>query len=372
MNRHTSQFATHRQSIWLDSISRDLLSSGTLERYIAELGITGLTSNPTIFEAAIAGSDAYDASIHLLAEAGFSGERLFFELALEDLSQAADLFRPSFAATEGVDGWVSLELSPLLASSTQSTVQAAVLLHRRAAKPNLYVKIPGTAPGIAAFEEAVFLGIPVNVTLLFSREHYLAAAEAYMRGLERRLAAGLHPKIESVASIFVSRWDVAVRKKLPSPFHNRLGIAVAMQTFKAYVELVASDRWRRLAEAGARPQRVLWASTGTKDPSAADTLYVAALVGEGTVDTIPDATLLAFADHGEIEAPMPADGGYAEAVLGEFRREGLDLVALAEQLQREGVAAFEASWQRVLASIEAKSGPSAAAMAASRAARKAD
>ena len=354
MNRNTGQFAEHQQSIWLDQITRELLQSGTLARYITEFGISGLTSNPTIFAAAIAGSDAYDASIRVLDNAGLAGEDLFFELALEDLSQAADLFRPSYAASHGVDGWVSLEVSPLLAGDADGTVQSAVRLYRRAAKANLYIKIPGTEAGIAAIEEAIFQGVPVNVTLLFSREHYLAAAQAYMRGIERRLAAGLDPRVESVASLFVSRWDVAVQKQVASPFHNRLGIAIASRTFKSYRDLLASDRWQRLAAAGARPQRLLWASTGTKDPSAADTLYVAALVGAGTIDTMPEVTLLAFAHHGKVERTMPADGGYAEAVIGEFRRKGVDDAALAEQLQREGVAAFAKSWQELLSTIQAK------------------
>lgn len=364
MNRNTSQFAAYRQSVWLDQITRGLLDSGMLARYIAELGISGLTSNPTIFAAAIAAGDAYDASIHLLDEAGLSGEDLFFELALEDLLQAADLFWPSYAASSGVDGWVSLEVSPLLAGDTDGTIQAALALHRRAAVANLYVKIPGTAAGIAAIEETIVLGIPVNATLLFSREHYLAAANAYMRGIERRLAAGLNPNVDSVASVFVSRWDVAARKQLPASFHNQLGIAMAMRTFKSYGDLLASERWRRLAAAGARPQRLLWASTGTKDPAVPDSLYVSALVGAGTIDTMPEATLLAFADHGEIKGSMPADGGYAEAVLGDFRREGLDDTALAEQLQREGVVAFTQSWHDLLASIQAKCGHSVRVAAA--------
>jgi len=364
INRNTRQITDHGQSIWLDHINRSLLQSGTLARYITELGISGLTSNPTIFEAAIAGSNAYDASIRVLDEVGLSGEQLFFELALEDLSQAADLFRPIFSASNGIDGWVSLEVSPVLADDTHGTIEAAAQLHRRAAKANLYIKIAGTEAGIVAIEEAIFQGIPVNVTLLFSREHYLAAAQAYMRGIERRLAAGLDPKIASVASLFVSRWDVAAKKQLASPFHNRLGIAIAMRTFKSYCQLLASDRWQRLAAAGARPQRLLWASTGTKDPSAADTLYVAALVGAGTIDTMPEATLLAFADHGEVERSMPTDGGYAEAVLGELRREGLDDAALAEQLQREGVAAFAKSWHNLLSSIQTKCRRSARVAAA--------
>jgi transaldolase len=354
MNSHTRQFAEHHQSIWLDDISRGLLRSGALARYITELGVSGLTSNPTLFEAAISGSNAYDSSIPVLLEAGLAGEGLLYELALEDLAQAADLLRPRYDASDGVDGWVSLEVSPLLAASARDTLAAARQLHQRAAKANLYIKIPGTAAGIVAFEAAIVEGIPVNVTLLFSREHYLVAAQAYLRAIERRLAAGLDPVVSSVASLFVSRWDVAARKQLPSPFHNRLGIAMAMQAFKAYSDLLASDPWRRLAALGARPQRLLWASTGRKDPSAADTMYVSALAGAGTIDTMPEATLLAFADHGEIERPMPADGGYADALLGEFRREGLDLEALAERLQREGVAAFAESWRKLLAVIEAK------------------
>jgi transaldolase len=354
MNPNTRQFADHRQSIWLDSISRGLLQSGTLAHYITDLGITGLTSNPTTFEAAIGTSGAYDASIQVLDDAGLSGARVLFELALEDLSAAADLLRPSYEASSGIDGWVSLAVSPLLAGDTKRTVQAAANMHRRAAKANLFIEIPGTAAGIAALEEAIFQGIPVNVTLLFSREHYLAAAQAYMRGIERRLAAGLDPKVESVASQSVSRWDVAMQRQLKLPLHNRLGIAIAMRSFKAYCELLESDRWRCLAAAGARPQRLLWASTGTKNSSAPDTLYVAALAGAGTIDAMPEATLLAFADHGEIKRSMPTDAGYAEPVLGKFRQEGVDDSALAEQLQSEGVTAFVKSWHGLLCCIQAK------------------
>jgi transaldolase len=353
MNEPTRRLHDMGQRLWLDSISRPLLRSGTLQRYIAEFSITGLTSNPTIFEQALAG-DAYDDSLRVLDAAGMVGEELFFELALEDLTQAADLFRPVFDATDGADGWVSLEVSPLLADHTAHTIQAAARLHKQAARANLFIKIPGTPEGVRAVEEVIFDGVPVNVTLLFSREHYLAAAEAYMRGIERRLAARLDPKVPSVASLFVSRWDVAVKEEISSPFHNRLGIAIAMRTYRAHRELLASDRWQRLAAAGARPQRLLWASTGTKDPAAPDTLYVQALAAPDTIDTLPEKTLLAYADHGRLGPAMPADGGYADAVLEEFRREGVDDSALAARLQREGVESFATSWHALLSRIREK------------------
>ena len=356
MNEHTRQLHDLGQRLWLDNISRSLLRSGTLQRYIDDLSITGLTSNPTIFEQAF-GGDAYDDSIHVLNATGLTGEDLFFELALEDLTQAADLFRPIFDASGGVDGWVSLEVSPLLADNTAHTIQAANRLFERAAKANLFIKIPGTPEGVRAVEEVIFDGVPVNVTLLFSREHYLAAAEAYLRGIERRLAAGLDLQVASVASLFVSRWDVAVKEEISSPFHNRLGIAMAMRTYRAHRELLASERWQRLAAAGARPQRLLWASTGTKDPAAPDTLYVQALAAPDTVDTLPEKTLLAFADHGRVGTALPADGGYADAVLEEFRREGVDDDALAQRLQREGVEAFATSWHAMLSRIAEKSSP---------------
>jgi transaldolase len=351
-----STLALHElgQSLWLDNITRTLLRSGTLARYIADLSVTGLTSNPTIFEHAIGSGESYDASIRVLDAAGLSGEALFFEIALEDLTQAADLFRPVYDASEGVDGWVSLEVSPLLAHDAANTIEAAKRLSQQAARDNLFIKIPGTSEGMRAIEEAIFDGVPVNVTLLFSREHYVAAAEAYMRGIERRLAAGRDPKVASVASIFVSRWDVAVRQVLSSPFHNRLGIAIAMRTYKAHCGLLASDRWKRLRAAGAQPQRLLWASTGTKDPAAPDTLYVQALAAPHTINTLPEKTLLAFADHGKVERALPVDGGYAEDVIAEFRREGVDDGALATRLQREGVDAFAASWQALLTRIREK------------------
>ncbi len=363
MNPNARKLHDLGQRLWLDNITRELLKSGTLARSIADLSVTGLTSNPTIFEHAIGSGDLYDDAIQSLAARGLSGEALFFELALEDLTQAADLFRPTFDASEGTDGWVSLEVSPLLVNDTAKTIQAAAQLHARAARPNLFIKIPGTPEGIPAIEQSIFDGVPINVTLLFSREHCMAAAQAYLRGIERRIKAGLDPKVESVASLFVSRWDVAVKEALQPQRHNRLGIAIAMRTYKAYRDLLASERWQRLAAAGARPQCLLWASTGTKDPAAPDTLYVEALAAPDTIDTIPDKTLLAFADHGKVGASLPADGGYAESVLEEFRREGVDDEALAARLQREGVQAFARSWSGLMARILEKSSPPAAARA---------
>src|SRR6266849_5082616 len=343
------------QSLWLDNITRDLLNSGTLKRYIDELSVTGLTSNPTIFDHAIKNSTAYDAPIREKLLKGRSGETLFFELALEDITRTADLFRPIYDRTSGVDGWVSLEVSPLLAHDTASTLAAAKDLFARAARPNLFIKIPGTKEGLPAIEESIFAGIPVNVTLLFSREHYLAAAEAFLRGIERRIDAGLNPNVGSVASVFVSRWDTSVSGKVPAALNNQLGIAVANRTYQAYRELLCSPRWQRAFNAGARPQRLLWASTGTKDPKAPDVLYVKALAAPFTVNTMPEATLNALADHGEIGAMLPHDGGNAEQELAEFTRAGVNLAALADQLQREGADAFVKSWDDLMAQIAAKS-----------------
>jgi transaldolase len=343
------------QSLWLDNINRGLLASGTLARYIEEFDVTGLTSNPTIFDLAIKNGDLYDDAIRKKALAGKSAEALFLELAMEDLIQAADLFRPVHEATAGVDGWVSLELSPLLADDTAGSIKAAAQLHARARRPNLFIKIPGTAAGIPAIEESIFAGVPINVTLLFSREHYVAAAEAYMRGIERRIAAGRDARVASVASIFVSRWDVAVKDKVPEALRNRLGLAIAMRTYKAYRELLASPRWLKLAASGARPQRLLWASTGTKDPAARDVLYVEALAAPDTIDTMPEKTLLAFADHGKVKDAMPWDGGDAEAVIAEFKRAGVDDGALAADLQREGAEAFAKSWSDLMGRIASKS-----------------
>ncbi len=341
------------QSLWLDNITRALLTSGGLKRYIDEFSITGLTSNPTIYDNAIKNSHDYDAAIQKMA--GKKDEAIFFEVALDDLTRAADLFRPINDRTNGVDGWVSLEVSPRLAYDTAGTVAAVKELHTQAARPNLFLKIPGTREGIPAIEESIFAGIPVNVTLLFSREQYVAAAEAYIRGIERRVAAGLNPRVGSVASVFVSRWDVAVTGKVPPALSNRLGIAIARRIYKSYRDLLASDRWLRLLNFGARSQRLLWASTGTKDPKAPDVLYVKALASPHTVNTMPENTLLGLADHGEIGAMLPHDGGDADRELAEFTRAGVNLDALADQLQREGADAFVKSWDDLMAQVAAKS-----------------
>jgi transaldolase len=342
------------QSLWLDNITRELLTTGTLQRYIDELSVTGLTSNPTIFHHAVKNSSAYDSAIRHKLKKGRSDEELFFELALEDLTQAADLFRPIHDRTCGVDGWVSLEVSPLLAHETASTFAAAKDLHARAARPNLFIKIPGTREGLPAIEEAIFAGVPINVTLLFSREHYLAAAEAYLRGIERRIAAGLKPDVASVASLFVSRWDVAVTGKVPQALSNRLGIAIGKRAYAAYQGVIASTRWQRVFNAGARPQRLLMASTGTKDPKASDILYVKALAAPLTVNTMPENTLKAFADHGELGAVISADGDDCEEILAQFRQAGVDIDALATRLQDEGAAAFTKSWNELMAVIGSK------------------
>ncbi len=342
------------QSLWLDNITREMLDNGLLRRYVEEFSITGLTSNPTIFDEAIGTTRAYDQGIREKAASGKSGEALFIELALEDLRRAADLFRPIFDATDGVDGWASMEVSPLLAADTSGSIAAARQIHDQARRPNLFVKIPGTPQGIPAIEESIFAGVPINVTLLFSGDQYVAAAEAYLRGIERRIAAKLDPRVGSVASLFVSRWDKAVADKVPSDLQNRLGIAIAGRTYHAYRELLASARWRKLAAAGARPQRLLWASTGTKDPKASDTLYIEALAAPDTIDTIPDKTLRAFADHGEVKGVMAEDGGDAEAMLKSFSRAGIDIDALATQLQRDGAKAFVSSWNELLTRIADK------------------
>ena len=339
------------QSIWLDNITRDLLDSGTLKRYIDELSVTGLTSNPTIFDHAVKNSTAYDAAIREKVGRGKTGEALFFELALEDLTRAAALFRGVYDRTKGVDGWVSLEVSPLLAHDTPSTLAAAKDLHARAGQPNLLIKIPGTKEGLPAIEEAIFAGVPINVTLLFSREQYLAAAEAFLRGVERRIEAGLNPAVGSVASIFISRWDVAVMGKAPDSLRDQLGIAIAKRTYRAYRTLLDSPRWQRALNAGARPQRLLWASTGTKDPKASDILYVKALAAPFTVNTMPEGTLKALADHGEVDTMLPADGGDCEEVLAQFAKAGIDVDALAAQLQDEGAKSFVESWNDLMAVI---------------------
>ena len=342
------------QSLWLDNITRDLLTTGTLRRYIDKLSVTGLTSNPTIFDHAIKNSTAYDDAIRKRLRYFGSSEPLFFELAIEDITQAADLFRPVWEETNGVDGWVSLEVSPLLAHDTAGTVAAAGELHARVGRPNIFIKIPGTREGLPAIEESIFAGVPVNVTLLFSREHYVAAAEAFLRGIERRIAAGLNPDVGSVASVFISRWDVAVMDRVLEALRDRLGIAVAGRIYKAYRELLVSPRWQRVYNAGARPQRLLWASTGTKDPGASDTLYVRALAAPFTVNTMPEGTLKAFADHGEIGRGLPADGGDCEDVLARFVEAGIDIDALAARLQDEGATSFVKSWEELMGVIASK------------------
>jgi transaldolase len=343
------------QSLWIDDITRDMLDSGRLQRYIDELSVTGLTSNPIIFEKAVGKSAWYDGAIRKLVKSGLTGEALFFELALEDLKRAADLFLPVHKRTASVDGWVSLEVSPLLAYDTKASIAEAKRLYDRAGKPNLFIKIPGTKEGLPAIEESIFAGVSVNVTLLFSSNDYLAAVDAYMKGLERRVAAGLSPDVRSVASVFISRWDRAITEKVSERLRDKLGIAVAKQAYRAYRELLDSDRWLRLESLGARPQRLLFASTSTKDPKLPDTMYITALAAPNTVNTMPDETLLAFADHGTVGSLVAADGGDSAKVLGEFASAGIDIDALGRQLQVDGAKAFVKSWQDLLRSIDGKS-----------------
>ena len=343
------------QSIWLDNITRDLLDSFTLKRYINDLSVSGLTSNPTIFDHAITHSKSYDSEIRQLVRGGLSAEALFFELAVQDLTRAADLFGPINERTAGVDGFVSLEVSPLLAYDTKATVTQAKALHKKANRRNLFIKIPGTKEGAPAIEEAIFSGVPVNVTLLFARDHYVAAAEAYLRGLERRLSAGLSPDVRSVASLFISRWDKATIDKVPQRDRDKLGAAIGQQTYKAYRDILESDRWQRLANYGARAQRLLFASTGTKDPKASDVLYIGALAAPNTVNTMPEETLLAFGEHGQVSGTIARDGGDCEQVLTEFGKVGIDVAKLGADLQKEGAKSFDDSWQDLLNAIETKS-----------------
>jgi transaldolase len=343
------------QSLWLDNITRDLLNSGTLRRYRDELSVTGLTSNPTIFDHAIKNSTDYDEAIRQKLDAGKSGEELFFELALEDLIQAADLFRPIYDSSSGVDGWVSLEVSPLLAHDTETTLSEAKDLHARADRPNLFIKIPGTKEGLPAIEEAIFAGVPVNVTLLFSPVQYVAAAEAYLKGIERRIAAGLSPQIGSVASVFISRWDGAVMGKVPETLNDKLGIAIGKSIYKTYRDLLDSPRWQRAFNSGARPQRLLFASTGTKDPKASDVLYIKELAAALTINTMPEKTLKAFAEHGEVDQALPLDGGDSATVIAQFAALGFEVESLAATLQSDGAASFVASWNELMTVIESKS-----------------
>jgi transaldolase len=344
------------QSLWLDNITRTMVGDGTLQRYVDDLSVTGLTSNPTIFDKAISEGDAYDEQIGAAGPDAESTEELFFELALTDLRDATDIFAPIHARTDGLDGWASLEVSPLLADDAAATIEQAARLHEKGGRDNLYIKIPGTEAGLTAIEESIFAGVPINVTLLFSREQYLASAEAYMRGIERRVEGGLDPAVPSVASIFISRWDVAVQDTAPAGLRNQLGIAVAKRAYRAYRELLDSERWQSLANEGARPQRLLFASTGTKDPDASDTLYVEALAAPFTINTMPDSTLHALADHGEIGEPLAEDGGDAEQVLSQFAEGGVEIESLAARLQQEGKVAFDKSWRELLSTIEDQQG----------------
>jgi transaldolase len=354
MSNITQQLHDLGQSLWIDNISRETLRDGSIARLISDYSVTGLTSNPTIFEKAMGEGDAYDDAIAQMARDGRSTEDLFFALAVDDLQKAADLFLPAHEASGGVDGWVSLEVSPMLVHDTRGTIQAASSLHAQAARGNLFIKIPGTPEGLPAIEETIYQGIPVNVTLLFSREQYVAAAEAYMKGIERRLNDGKSPVVESVASLFVSRWDTGVKETVSPEYQNRLGIAIAMRTYKAYRDLLASERWKKLAAAGAHAQRLLWASTGTKDPKAPDSLYVEALAAPDTVNTMPEKTLKAFASQGHVGQPLAVDGGYAEQTLAEFRREGVDIDALAAQLQQDGADSFVKSWNSLIGGLNEK------------------
>ncbi len=356
MSKITDQLYRMGQSLWLDNITRGLLDSGTLQKYIDELSVTGLTSNPTIFDHAIKNSNFYDAAIQQKVKEGKNGEALFFELAIEDLTRAADIFKPIHERTNGVDGWVSLEVSPKLAYDTESTLAAAQALHAQAGRPNLFIKIPGTKEGLPAIEEAIYHGVPVNVTLLFSREQYLGASEAYLRGIERRIQDGLNPCVESVASVFVSRWDGAVADKTPDEYRNTLGIAMAERTYKAYRDLLNSDRWHRLANYGAHPQRVLWASTGTKDPQASDYLYIRALASPHTVNTMPEATLLKFGEHGTLGRILSSGGGNAEEIIFGLSELGIDVDEIGTQLQQEGADSFVKSWNELMSVLEQKAG----------------
>jgi len=351
----TLQLHNLGQSLWLDNITRELIDNGNLRRYIENFSVTGLTSNPTIFDNAIGGGHIYDLPIQEKNRAGKSDEIIFIELALEDLRRAADLFRPIFIASDGIDGWVSMEVSPLLSHDADGSIKAARQIHQQADRANLFVKIPGTPAGIVAIEELIFAGVPINVTLLFSHKQYLAAAEAYLRGIERRIEAGLDPQIASVASLFISRWDTAVNDKVPANMRNQLGIAIGKRTYRAYCELLASNRWKKLADSGARIQRLLWASTGTKDPSASDTLYVEALAAPDTINTMPEKTLHAYAEHGAPADAMDNDGDGSITVLATFAQNGIDIPSLAEQLQREGAEAFVKSWQQLIQRIADKS-----------------
>jgi transaldolase len=342
------------QSLWLDTITRTMLDDGTEQGYIDELNVTGQTSNPTIFDKAISGGDAYDEQIAELRGKGLEGEELFFELALTDLKRAAKMFEPEHKRTNRMDGWVSLEVSPLLAYDTEKTIQQAADLHGRAVD-NIFIKIPGTPEGLPAIEESIFAGVPINVTLLMSTDQTMAAADAYMKGIERRIESGLDPDVPSVLSLFISRWDVAVHDEVPDEIKNTLGIAVGKTTYRAWREMLESDRWKGLAGKGARLQRLLFASTGTKDPEASDTLYIDAFAAPDTINTMPEKTLKAFADHGTVGDPLPADGGDCDQVFQAHRDAGINTDALGLRLQKEGAEAFVKSWTDLLETIKSES-----------------
>jgi transaldolase len=351
--RATETLHERGQSLWLDNITREMLDTGQLQRYIDEYSVTGLTSNPSTFDKAVE-SGYYDDAIRDASARGLSGEELFFELAIDDLRRAADLFLPIHERTGGVDGWVSLEVSPLLAQQTAPTIDAAKNLHAKASRKNLLIKIPGTPEGLPAITECIASGIPINVTLLFSAEQYRAAANAYLTGVEQRIERGLDPTVGSVASVFMSRWDAAVADRVPDRLRDRLGLAVGLDTYRAYRQLADCDRVQRVENFGGRMQRLLWASTRTKDPEASDTLYVHGLAAPFTVNTMPEPTLEAFYDHGEVGEPMPADGGGCDALLAAFTDVGIDLPALAAKLQTDGAAAFVSSWNDLMERISAQ------------------
>jgi transaldolase len=354
MNQNTKKLNQQGLSIWLDNITRKMLDNGVLQKYITELSVTGLTSNPSIFEAAIAKTSDYDAAITNISKPGITDEEVFFDLAIEDIQRAADLFLSVFEKTNGLDGFVSIEVSPLLAYDTENTLKAAKDIHQKVNRPNAFIKIPGTPEGLPAIEKAIAEGIPVNVTLLFSAEQYEAAALAWLKGVETRIGLGLNPDVRSVASVFVSRWDKAVAEKAPLALRNKLGIAVMQKTYHAYQQFLNSERVQRVMNFGAFPQRLLWASTGTKDPDASDVLYVTNLVAPYTVNTIPENTLLAFADHGETGEPMPDNTKSADQILKQFEDISVNYLQLAEQLQKEGAEAFNKSWENLIDSISTK------------------
>jgi transaldolase len=354
MNQNTQKLCGQGVSLWLDNLTREMLDNGVLTNYITDLSVTGLTSNPSIFEAAIAKTDYYDKAISKISYSGLSDEDVFFSLAIKDIHRAADLFLPVYQKTNGLDGFVSIEVSPLLAYDTENTIKAAKEIHRKVNRPNAFIKIPGTPQGLPAIEMAIAAGIPVNVTLLFSAEQYLAAAEAYLRGIEARINKGLNPDIRSVASVFVSRWDKAVADTSPLELRNKLGIAIMQKTFQVYCQFLSSQKVKRVMNFGVFPQRLLWASTGTKDPNASDILYVKNLVAPYTVNTIPEKTLLAFADHGETGEPLTGDTKSADQIISQFEALSVNYQQLAVQLQKEGAEAFNQSWGNLLKAINYK------------------